>query len=78
MIVGTEGGQNDAGRWVPAGTSCAVPTWAVNRLGENFHKPHEFLFERWFGEVAEGTEDNLSVLQPFSTGPRYCIGMQCV
>jgi cytochrome P450 len=75
-IVSTEGGQNIAGRWTPEGTSVAIPTWAANRCGENFHKPHEFLPERWLGEVTKGIGDNLSASQPFSTGPRYCIGVK--
>lgn len=69
-------GQNIAGRWVPAGTSCAVHPWAANHFTGNFHRPHDFLPERWLGELVEGAKDDLSASQPFSTGPRSCIGMQ--
>jgi cytochrome P450 len=44
----------------------------------NFARPHEFLPERWLPEAKEpGSEfyhDNRAVLQPFSTGPRNCVG----
>jgi len=43
------------------------------RLGSNFHRPEEFLPQRWLGDV-EFADDNRAVFQPFSVGPRNCVG----
>jgi cytochrome P450 len=43
------------------------------RLRSNFHRPEEFLPQRWLGDV-EFADDNRAVFQPFSVGPRNCVG----
>jgi cytochrome P450 len=47
--------------------------YASNRLEANFHRPGEFLPQRWLGDV-EFANDNRAVMQPFAAGPRNCIG----
>jgi len=39
----------------------------------NFRRPEEFIPERWI-EGSKFPEDNLAVVQPFSMGPRNCLG----
>lgn len=42
-------------------------------LESNFHRPNEFHPQRWMGDV-QFAEDERAVFQPFSVGPRNCIG----
>ena len=66
-----------AGKIVPPHTSLTINLWAANRSTSNFHRPAEFLPERWLrNPLAEFREDCRSVLNPFSIGPRNCIGMK--
>lgn len=53
----------------------AVQQYAACRSPANFHRPDEFLPQRWLGH-AEFSEDRREVSQPFSVGPRNCIGRQ--
>lgn len=55
--------------------SVAVQQFAACRSPENFRRPDEFLPERWKGE-GEFASDRREVAQPFSIGPRNCIGRQ--
>ncbi|KAL2867503.1 cytochrome P450 [Aspergillus lucknowensis] len=64
-----------AGKWVPEGTSVAVQQFAACRSAANFHRPDEFLPQRWQG-LGEFANDRHEVSQPFSIGPRNCIGRQ--
>lgn len=64
-----------AGQWVPGGTSVALQQYAACRSNLNFHRPDEFLPQRWLGEV-EFANDGRTASQPFSIGPRNCIGRQ--
>ncbi|KAL4865135.1 putative sterigmatocystin biosynthesis P450 monooxygenase stcF [Aspergillus spectabilis] len=73
-IVPPQGAQI-AGRWVPGGTSIAVQQFAACRSEENFHRPDEFRPERWQGN-GEFANDRRETSQPFSIGPRNCIGRQ--
>jgi cytochrome P450 len=70
-----EGGSEICGRHVPGGARVAVTAYAASRSPENFRDPEEFVPERWLGE--EGYEgDRRDVVQPFSVGPRNCLGQK--
>ncbi|KAK3079312.1 hypothetical protein LTS18_005173 [Coniosporium uncinatum] len=60
------------GRWVPGGTSVQAQQYASNHVESNFHRPSEFLPQRWLG-AAEFASDDRAARQPFSMGPRNCI-----
>ena len=62
-----------AGRFVPGRTSVSVARWSASHSSSNFTRPHEFIPERWLGEE-EFEADNRKMLQPFSVGPRNCVG----
>lgn len=54
-------------------TIVSVPQFATYRSGRNFAQPDSFIPERWLG--APGFEnDNRDAMNPFSTGPRNCMG----
>ncbi|KAM5361367.1 hypothetical protein ACJZ2D_013137 [Fusarium nematophilum] len=60
------------GYWLPE-EAISVPHWSAYRSERNFAQPDTFIPERWLGDPRfDG--DNKSVLQPFSMGPRNCIG----
>jgi averantin hydroxylase len=56
-------------------TSVAVQQYAACRSMRNFHRPDEFLPQRWLGDQ-EFAGDRREVSQPFSIGARNCIGRQ--
>ncbi|EMD93211.1 hypothetical protein COCC4DRAFT_70767 [Bipolaris maydis ATCC 48331] len=65
------------GQLVPSGTRVSVFHLAAARSPRNFHKPDEFLPERWLKEEKiQSMFDNdvQSASLPFSVGPRSCIG----
>ncbi|KAL4898954.1 putative sterigmatocystin biosynthesis P450 monooxygenase stcF [Aspergillus multicolor] len=68
-------GASIAGVWVPGGTSVAVQQFAACRSPTNFHRPEQFRPGRWQGD-GEFVADRRDVFQPFSLGPRNCIGRQ--
>lgn len=69
------GGANIAGKHVPAGTTVSTAPWAISRSSAHFHKPDEFLPERWLPEkAAEFANDKLNASQPFGVGPKSCLG----
>lgn len=49
--------------------------YAACRSSANFHRPNEFLPQRWLSDP-EFANDRRGASQPFSTGPRNCIGRQ--
>ena len=55
----------------------AVNHYAAYHSPLNFSRPEEFIPER-FIDVAEFPDDRREVLQPFSMGPRNCIGKRYV
>jgi cytochrome P450 len=69
-----KGGDTIDGYWVPEGTSVAVGGWAASHNPKNFVDPDSFIPERWLGDPLPG--DNRKGMQPFSLGPRGCIGKQ--
>lgn len=47
--------------------------WIQNYNPENFNMPNSFIPERWLGD-ARFASDKRDAFQPFSWGPRNCIG----
>ncbi|KAL4887832.1 cytochrome P450 [Aspergillus ambiguus] len=66
-------GDSICGRWIPGGTAVGVPMLATHRSASNFKNPNSFIPERFMGDP-EYESDNRSALQPFSMGPRNCLG----
>lgn len=62
-----------SGRWVPGGTAVSVCHWATYHSAANFKNPHSFIPERWLGDPAYASDDR-EAFQPFSFGPRNCVG----
>ncbi|KAL1626886.1 hypothetical protein SLS56_006614 [Neofusicoccum ribis] len=67
------GGAEVCGRWVPGGTRVYVSQFAAYHSAVNFVSPDAFLPERWMGGP-EFESNRRDVLQPFSFGPRNCLG----
>jgi cytochrome P450 len=66
-----------AGKAVPPHTSVTMNLWAANRSASNFHRPTEFLPQRWLkSPPAAFNADDKAALNPFGIGPRNCIGMK--
>jgi cytochrome P450 len=63
-----------AGRFVPSRTSVSVSHWSCYHSADNFRDPDKFIPERWLGDERYG-DDKKRALQPFSLGPRNCLGM---
>ncbi|KAL8764807.1 MAG: hypothetical protein Q9194_006834 [Teloschistes cf. exilis] len=73
-LAGPQGDMID-GCYVPAKTSVGVHQWAAYQCSDNFGDPTSFIPERWLPETSERyRHDKKAVLQPFSTGPRNCLG----
>ena len=68
-----EGGAAICGEFVPQGTSVGVHQYSTYMREQNFKKPYEFHPERWLGDP-EFKDDHLDALEPFSVGPRNCLG----
>ena len=71
------GGETISGGYVPAGTSVGVNHFSCYRNPQNFHHAGDFLPERWLPgsrDKAPFDKDNQACLQPFSYGPRNCLG----
>ncbi|KAJ5382845.1 cytochrome P450 [Penicillium concentricum] len=66
-------GDTIAGHWVPGGTIVSVPQLAAFHSSSNFTDPESFIPERFLGDP-RFFDDSKNVLQPFSFGPRNCIG----
>jgi cytochrome P450 len=66
-------GATICGRWVPGGYTVGVNPYSSSLSEKNFRAATEFHPERWMGDERFATDDKKSH-QPFSTGPRNCLG----
>lgn len=64
-------GETVDGRWVAQGTVVMSSFYAAGRSEDNFHRPDDFLPERW---IDPECTDKKNGSQPFLLGSRVCIG----
>ncbi|KAE8153754.1 benzoate 4-monooxygenase cytochrome P450 [Aspergillus avenaceus] len=70
-----KGGAFINGRHVPEGTSVSMAYFSAFRAKSNFVDPDSFIPERWLENRDPRFEfDKREALQPFSYGPRNCLG----
>ncbi|KAF2005891.1 cytochrome P450 monooxygenase-like protein [Amniculicola lignicola CBS 123094] len=62
-----------SGHFIPENTSVYVSQHATNHSPRNYTDPDSFVPERWLGDVRY-KDDNRAATQPFSFGPRNCLG----
>lgn len=77
MRVPPKGGAEVCGKLIPENTTLGVNVLSACRMPSNFHRPDDFVPERFLRETRVGTEfasDNHAVFTPFSVGTRNCIG----
>ena len=69
-------GQQISGHYVPGGTSVYMSQHAANHSARNFTDADAFTPERWLEaeRPARYEGDRREVVQPFSFGPRNCLG----
>ncbi|KAL5335510.1 cytochrome P450 [Aspergillus crustosus] len=60
------------GELIPGKTALSVNHWATYHDPANFNRPDEFIPERWISD--DFATDHKAALQPFSFGPRNCLG----
>lgn len=61
------------GHYVPAGVVVGVENYAMHTDPRNWVAPMSFRPERWIGDGLAGDDRHAS--EPFSTGPRACLGI---
>lgn len=66
-------GNSICGEWVPGNTRVLVPHYPAYMSPINFKDPKSFVPERWLPETGYD-DDRKEVFQPFSIGPRNCLG----
>lgn len=71
------GGRIVCGNFVAGGTAVGVHQLSINRSPLNFTDPDSFVPERWLGEE-KYQSDKRTAVNPFSFGPRNCIGKKWV
>ncbi|KAF3395109.1 Isotrichodermin C-15 hydroxylase, partial [Talaromyces pinophilus] len=61
--------------WISEGykTSVSVSHWSAYHSAQNFLLPNSFIPERWLDDQ-RFVDDKQDILQPFSYGPRNCLG----
>ncbi|KAI1343575.1 cytochrome P450 [Xylariaceae sp. FL0016] len=67
----TSPGASVDGRYIPAGTSVSTDVWCLQHSERYWKAPWSFRPERWL----EDNGDDKGAFQPFSEGPRVCLGM---
>ncbi|KAK6952190.1 hypothetical protein Daesc_006723 [Daldinia eschscholtzii] len=68
------GGAIVNGEHLPEGVAVSIPIFAASRSPQNWLEPDSFIPERWTGEDPQFNDDKRDASQPFSFGPRNCIG----
>jgi cytochrome P450 len=68
-----QGGEYISQHYIPEGTGVQVSQYSNNRSSRNFAEPDTFAPERWLG-ADRFASDKRDSFQPFSVGPRNCIG----
>ncbi|KAI0205168.1 cytochrome P450 [Astrocystis sublimbata] len=68
-----KGGAMIDGLFVPEDTVVSLYQWAVNHDKRYWTEPEKFVPERWMGD-AKYKNDQIDAMQPFSVGPRNCLG----
>ncbi|KAI4282014.1 MAG: hypothetical protein L6R38_003271 [Xanthoria sp. 2 TBL-2021] len=71
------GGDVILDQFVPSGVSVGVHHYSTYHHPDNFHRPAEFLPQRWLPgtrDLPPFANDNKECMQPFSFGPRNCLG----
>ncbi|KAI1281081.1 cytochrome P450 [Xylaria sp. FL0933] len=66
-----EGGDTVDGYFIPGGVTVSTAPLAASNCKSNFDRPFEFVPERW---MEKNSRDILDASQPFSLGPRGCLG----
>ncbi|KAL4796818.1 cytochrome P450 [Aspergillus venezuelensis] len=74
-----EGGRMVCGVWLPDGIPVSIQAYSLNRSPKYFHNATTFIPERWLKSVTTDpnspfNKDTRHAVQPFSIGPRSCIG----
>ncbi len=59
---------------LPGGTEVSAAPYAMNHLAKFWRDPLSFVPERWLGDERY-KDDARETLQPFSSGPQNCLGM---
>jgi cytochrome P450 len=67
------GGESISGYYIPENTAVCVSAIAAAHSERNFKDPDAFVPERWMGDPLYAN-DNAAAVQPFSFGPRNCLG----
>ncbi|OHF03244.1 RadP cytochrome P450 epoxidase [Colletotrichum orchidophilum] len=69
------GGANVCGEYLPEGTLVSVNPYSAFTNPDNWARPTEFVPERWIdADAPEWKDDERDVYEPFSYGPRNCLG----
>jgi cytochrome P450 len=70
-----EGGAAVSGEFLPGGTTVYVSQYPAYHSSHNFTEPNFFIPERWLADAdPKFSKDDEKVFQPFSYGPRNCVG----
>ncbi|KUJ11632.1 cytochrome P450 3A17 [Mollisia scopiformis] len=72
-------GANIDGNYIPEGTKIWIHQWSTYHRNSNFAMADNFIPERWLPQShayyePQFANDNQACMQPFSYGPRNCIG----
>ncbi|KAL9597718.1 MAG: hypothetical protein Q9219_004975 [cf. Caloplaca sp. 3 TL-2023] len=70
------GGARVCGEWLPEQTFVSYPQFAACRSPLNFSDSHSFAPSRWLPSAPTSQILKREALQPFSMGPRNCIGQR--